>query len=418
MDAKHSLLVLCAAAALLIAGCAALTGKPTLQSAPSEPNKPAPQRQVVEAPTPNAEGGTDASATVDQAVQSYIQQLDGVAQRARRETGGNPVSEAAMVQLLPAAPPPELSVPMSAATVPAPAPATAMQEAESDDSASSVEASAVEPAPPAAPPKLRDAAVRPAESREPSTSSARPPERTSVNAAAVAQHAPISLEQFVSQWPIDGTDSSFAKQLDLRVLRALAGDYEAARQPLTCVSDAQQAMAARLVESLIAIRDAHDGDPVGAAVKVREQIDQLRDNLRRLCELRISTLAICREVRGYGDYRPIEPAHFPAGAASEFVLYCELQDFVSEKQEDGLYHAQFDMRTVLLNRSGEVVLEIRDDGVQDRCRQPRQDCFIPRLVRLPATLGPGEYVAKVTVVDTLGDKLAESRVTLKVVSPP
>jgi hypothetical protein len=98
------------------------------------------------------------------------------------------------------------------------------------------------------------------------------------------------------------------------------------------------------------------------------------------------------------------------------VLYCEVRNFVTQQEQDGLYVARFELRTAILDDGGQTVLEIRDADVVDRCRQQRQDCFIPRLVRLPATLPAGNYVAKVTVVDRLGDKLAESRVTFRVIS--
>ena len=76
------------------------------------------------------------------------------------------------------------------------------------------------------------------------------------------------------------------------------------------------------------------------------------------------------------------------------------------------------MTTTILNRTGDAVLEIKDPEIVDRCRNRRHDCFIPRLVRLPATLPPGQYVAKVTVVDKLGQKLAENRATFHLAARP
>jgi hypothetical protein len=91
-----------------------------------------------------------------------------------------------------------------------------------------------------------------------------------------------------------------------------------------------------------------------------------------------------------------------------------VRDFVSEKQDDGLYQTRFDLRTTVLNRAGDTALEYTDADVVDRCRNRRSDCFIPRLIRLPATLSPGEYVVKVSVTDKLGRKVAENRVTIRV----
>jgi hypothetical protein len=76
------------------------------------------------------------------------------------------------------------------------------------------------------------------------------------------------------------------------------------------------------------------------------------------------------------------------------------------------------MTTTILNRIGDTVLEIKDTEIVDRCRNRRHDCFIPRLVRLPETLPPGQYVAKVTVIDKLGQKVAEGRAPFQLVARP
>jgi hypothetical protein len=114
----------------------------------------------------------------------------------------------------------------------------------------------------------------------------------------------------------------------------------------------------------------------------------------------------------------IEPARFFSGDAAEFVLYCEVADFVSEHRADGDYYTVFDMTSAVLNRAGDVVLELKDADIVDRCRNRRADCFIPRLVRLPATLSPGRYVAKVTIVDKLGEKVAENSAAFELVARP
>ena len=137
----------------------------------------------------------------------------------------------------------------------------------------------------------------------------------------------------------------------------------------------------------------------------------------RLSDLSLPVLKICSAVRSYGQYDALDPPRLLAGTAAEFVLYCEVSDFVSELR-DGLYTTTFDMTTAILNRSGDAVLEIKDADIVDRCRNRRHDCFIPRLVRLPATLSPGQYVAKVTVVDKLGQKLAENRALFQLVARP
>jgi len=62
--------------------------------------------------------------------------------------------------------------------------------------------------------------------------------------------------------------------------------------------------------------------------------------------------------------------------------------------------------------------EFMEGDVRDKGNAAVSRLHIPRLVRLPASLSPGQYVAKVTVVDKLGQKVAENRATFKLVARP
>lgn len=281
-------------------------------------------------------------------------------------------------------------------------------------------AAGTESAPPATlpkPPVLAGVTVRGDDDAE--VSQADPNAPPQVNVGAVAAHAPQTLADFLRNWPQPDDDAPFRRQLDRRVLAAIAGDYETARQPLEGVSNEQQALALRLVESLIVVREeAHGGAPAEAAERILAELDALRSTLQPLTDLRVPTVAVCSEVTGFGQYREIQPAVFPAGVVTDFVVYCEVRDFESQKTEDNQFRTVFDLRTRLINRAGDVILDLSDENIVDQCRQKRHDCFIPRLVRLPASLAPGEYVVKVTVSDKLGEKVAENRATIRIAAWP
>lgn len=237
-----------------------------------------------------------------------------------------------------------------------------------------------------------------------------------VNAVVGVADPSLTLEEFAEHWLAEPAETSFQAQLDRRLLAVLAGKYEDARRPLELVSDEQQHMAREFVEALIEIRGGHGGDPGGEANRALARVEALAESLVPLSDLRIPTLAVVQAVRGYGRYEAFDPPEFPTGRESEFVVYCELGNFVSRPAADGGYESEFSMRTAVLNRAGEVVLAIDDDHIADQCRNRRRDCFIPRLVRLPATLSPGEYVVKVTVVDKIAGKVAERRTTFRIVA--
>ena len=238
-----------------------------------------------------------------------------------------------------------------------------------------------------------------------------------INSPASASVGPTSLREFLEQVPWED-DQSFRTQLDRRIMWALADVPDRAHEPMEMVSAEQQTLADAFVDALLAVRDWHLGDQTSGATVASHELAELQNALRRLNDPTIPTIALCSAVRGYGQYDEISPPCFLAGTPAEFVVYCELRDFVTEHRDDGFYYSSFDMTTTILNRAGDTVLELQDPDIVDRCRNLRNDCFIPRLVRLPTSLSPGRYVAKVTIVDKLGQNVTESRATFELVARP
>jgi hypothetical protein len=268
---------------------------------------------------------------------------------------------------------------------------------------------------PAGPPTLANVSVRAVHA--PGSLPQRPGVHdAAANTPALAAGLPADLREFLQRWQAEPGDRSFRDQLDRRLLSLLAGDYERAREPLELVSDEQQRVAAQFLEALIAIREGHGGDPAAEARGVLERLDDLRAALIPISELSVPVVAICRSVAGFGLYDTIEPPEFRAGRYAEFVLYCEIRNLANRKQSDGTYETHFDVRSTILSRAGDVIQESSAPDVRTRWRDSRHDCFIAPLLGLPATLSPGEYVVKITIVDKIGGKVAEKRVTFRVVA--
>lgn len=396
-------LLLALPALLALSGCTWNPGpprspRPVVRPETTEPEEPP---QVVADVPP-----LDMDAEVDRNIQTYIQRVED----ARRLPDPPTDSQPSAAEPLPAEPgplPPAATEPADAPPEWLAGPMVLLPE----QTPASAEPTA--PAVDTPPPQLTGVSIRADSGFE-----ARPEEAGSPvpNAATAARTAPASLRDFLERM-VPPAEGSFREQLDVRMLRVIAGDYERAREPLALVTAEQQELATRFIDAWIAVREGHMGDLAGAANAASRELAELQETLRRLGDLSVPAVRLCSAVRGFGQYDELDPPRFAAGATAEFVLYCEVRDFVSELRE-GWYHTRFDLTTTILNRGGESVLELRDSDVVDRCRNRRQDCFIPRLVRLPATLSPGEYVAKATVVDKLGHKLAEGRATFQVVARP
>lgn len=276
-----------------------------------------------------------------------------------------------------------------------------------------------QPVAPAAAPTLRAVEVHPVGAPE-SISAHRPARPDSRGGATPAANSPaassnedVAIQELLHRWLSQPGGDSFQEQLDRRVLSALNGDFEAARSPLEAVTSEQQRVASQFIETMISLRDAHGGDMSAAVARVLPHVNEMRESLTPLADLTAPVFVLCRAVRGFGQYEALSSTTLPAGKANEFVTYLQVSNFASRKADDGQYESQFNLRTQVLTRSGETVLEYKDEAIIDRCRTRRQDCFIPRLVQLPAVLGPGDYVVKVTIADKIGQKVTEARTTFK-----
>ena len=227
---------------------------------------------------------------------------------------------------------------------------------------------------------------------------------------------PATLREMLDRYFKDAPDASFRAQLDARIMRIVAGDDAGARAPLQLVTNEQQELASRFVESLIAIRQVHIGNLTEGTGKALGQLEPLVEQLSAASDLALPRLVLCRKVVSFGNYVPFEPADFVAGNPVAFATYCEVRNLVSALREDKLYHTDLSLSTQVLTRDGQTLLTLDDPSVSDACRSRRRDFFVAREVRLPATTAAGEYVVKVTVRDKLGQKVAESRATFRVVA--
>lgn len=418
MDAKRYSVVIICSSALVLSGCE--LGARPMKADNLTPVEPTEKPIIV-----GHEDKPVVSQSVDQTdqdIREYIARVDDISRQARRSrrpermlaadvearrssSPPRPSNDDHAVEHEPsvqtAAPPPNV----------APAAATPVKKVENESRADSAGSDAS----PQDPPAISSVTVRGArsEASHAVTPSDTPP---GVNAPATAAVQTATANDALEAWLAGRSDASFTGQLDTRLARILTGDYEAAHDPFSDVSDDRQQLATHMIDALIAIREGHDGDPSGAANAALQAVERLAGSLRKGSDLEIPSMALCRSVAGFGRYTPLEPPVFRTGVANEFVSYCEVKNFHSERAEDGHYLTRFSMRTTVLNRAGDAVLDIKDADVLDRCRNLRRDCFLSRVVRLPATLSPGEYVVKVTLVDKLGEKVAENRAAFRIIA--
>jgi hypothetical protein len=150
--------------------------------------------------------------------------------------------------------------------------------------------------------------------------------------------------------------------------------------------------------------------------KIRPLVE-LSDRLRGQSELSVPTVALCTAVHAYGVYEPIDQARFVAGKPQQAIVYCEVENFLSQPNDKNLYETHLTQDIVLYTESsGLPVWSIPKETLVDQARRRRHDFFIGKRITLPSTLTIGRYLLKVTVEDQQARHIAENTVPVEIVA--
>jgi len=206
------------------------------------------------------------------------------------------------------------------------------------------------------------------------------------------------------------------EQFKLRLIYLASGMDDKALAPATGMnSDIQEIMQAQ-IKSLIASRSSAQRDPSLWANKQLDAVEDLRNLVRARADLKVTRVALCKEITAFGQYVPFEPPEFKAGQPNKVALYVEVDNFSAEKTSSGKYRVLLNMRQSLLTKDGKELWNTKEENIEDLSRQRRRDFFLTAMHIIPKTLDPGEYVYKVEIEDVLAGKINSNSVTFKLTS--
>lgn len=150
--------------------------------------------------------------------------------------------------------------------------------------------------------------------------------------------------------------------------------------------------------------------------KIRPLVE-LGDRLRSQAELSVPVIALCTKVTAFGVYEPIEPARFIAGTENRVVVYCEVENFLSQPNEKNFYETRLSQDIVLYTEvSGLAAWTDKRSTYVDQARHRRRDFFMGKVIALPSNLSIGRYLLKVTVEDQQARHIAENTVPVEIVA--
>ena len=207
------------------------------------------------------------------------------------------------------------------------------------------------------------------------------------------------------------------EQIDLakkrRLINLVIDDLDAAQEPIDGLqSEAQQ----YIQHTFQGLHDATDitGNPV-ASRRLTLALQSHRrgaENLSQLANLEVLNLSFCTEVDSFGVTTKFPQYNFRPD--QEVLLYCELENFVSEQVRGG-FETQLQGSYEIIDSDGRRVADQLLPEDTDTCGRRRRDFYIAYRLHMPANIEPGRYHLKLTVEDMKGHKFGQSQIDLQIV---
>lgn len=236
---------------------------------------------------------------------------------------------------------------------------------------------------------------------------------------ARAPAAPVSLDGIAARIASRAKDypADISAQLDDQVAKFLRDDSVPDMSTLSGLAPEDREMLSAILDALSNFRSQIRADNNMLFSKKIHPLVELADRLRSQAELSVPTVALCTGVTAFGIYEPMDPARFIAGTRQEAIVYCEVENFLSQPNDKNLYETRLTQNVVLYTEaSGLPVWTAPKDTIIDLARRRRHDFFLGKKIMLPSTLTIGRYLLKVTIEDQQAHRIAENTVPVEIVA--
>lgn len=128
--------------------------------------------------------------------------------------------------------------------------------------------------------------------------------------------------------------------------------------------------------------------------------------------LEVSDLRLCRKVKGFGNFEPIDSKACKRGQA--LIVYCEMSGlhYVSRGE---MRHSRLSARVALTSAEGGETRWSQELGTaEDVCRHRRRDYYVNYRITLPESLPPGEYSLTLTQNDEIAGRSASAAIPVTI----
>lgn len=261
--------------------------------------------------------------------------------------------------------------------------------------------------------------VQPASVQSPSVQSASgqsapaPPVTTKKNSWRDSARETLRLLEEESQ---QSSTSTPAQQLHTQALQRLLaltlGELEPALKPIDGLQPHEQEFFRHEIQALYNAIDPN-GNPVLSRrwALVMDSQRQAMTHLAAVSNLEIKSAAFCSNVDGFGAITKFPNTQFRAN--QELLLYCEVDNFVSDPVKDG-FETKLQGSYEIVDASGVRVADVLLPQELDVCRHLRRDYFFAYRIYMPQKIEPGRYQMRLTIEDMKGRKYGQSTLDFQI----
>ncbi len=205
-----------------------------------------------------------------------------------------------------------------------------------------------------------------------------------------------------------------AKQAAIaRLLNLTLGELESAMEPIDGLQANEQDY---FRYQFKALHDALDpqGNPVASRRWSLAMLSQRKahQHLAAISNLEVNNAAFCTAVESFGVVSKFENTKFKAD--EELLLYCELDNFVSEAVKDG-FETQLQGNYEIIDSSGRRIADQLLPMDSHICRNQLRDYFIAYRIYMPQKVAPGSYTLKLAIEDMKGRKFGQAELPFEII---
>ncbi|MEQ8209698.1 MAG: hypothetical protein RH917_07685 [Lacipirellulaceae bacterium] len=212
--------------------------------------------------------------------------------------------------------------------------------------------------------------------------------------------------------PSPRTVDEVHEHLRLRTLQLLAGNQEAALQPIPGASPAQQDYWAKQLYAISTFLDQKSHkDSKSRAAAALVHLDAARGQLAELATLQVRNMTFASRVDGFGEYKTVEKARFKPGG--QVTLYAEVANYRSDSTEEG-YRTLLTTSYQIVDKAGQRVDGGQFPDIEDLCQNRRRDFHMQYTIPLPMRIYAGTYEMQLIITDGLSNKIGQASVPFEI----